>query len=298
MNNKLIITLIFCAVAMLAWVSSGFSWTLYSGGCGDCHGEGFVGFAHGTHSAFDCSSCHASPGDSPATINCAECHAPGGDPVECPLVIDHEDSPAYDSEGLSCLTCHVTCDEPEPECEDDADCDDELYCNGIEFCSLEGSVTVCVPGEEPCEEGQECEEENDVCFDPAACEEDADCDDTDPCTNDACVEDACVNTAVDCGADVCNPVDGECVECLIADDCKDGATCIDNMCTVSECPEGTPDQVLRFDVDGDCRLNKDELKNYKQTLNVEQKAERIEMNARHKIQKQEYKAIKINYSTK
>jgi hypothetical protein len=45
-------------------------------------------------------------------------------------------------------------------CTDDGDCRDELFCNGEETCV----AGVCQPGEYPCREGEECDEENDVCY--------------------------------------------------------------------------------------------------------------------------------------
>ena len=39
-------------------------------------------------------------------------------------------------------------------CNIDADCIDELFCNGVESCSSEGSV--CVAGTAPCEASQTC----------------------------------------------------------------------------------------------------------------------------------------------
>jgi hypothetical protein len=46
-----------------------------------------------------------------------------------------------------------------PECTTDADCDDNIYCNGAEKCN-DG---VCIPGIEPCQAGQICNESKDQC---------------------------------------------------------------------------------------------------------------------------------------
>jgi hypothetical protein len=50
---------------------------------------------------------------------------------------------------------------PPPECYDDQDCDDGLFCNGEESC-LDGS---CVSGEETCDAQQACREDTDKCLD-------------------------------------------------------------------------------------------------------------------------------------
>ena len=229
MEKKLIILLFFCAAALLVWVSSGFSWTVYDNGvddpgCDACHGEGFAALQnHATHSAFDCTSCHAEdPPESPATSNCIACH-PLGDTGVCPLATGHDAPPESET---SCLSCHVPLSEcdPLPECETDDDCADGEVCE----------EEVCVPsvGQEcsetsDCAEGLVCEEG--VCVAPG-CETAADCDDADLCTTDECTAGECVNTDVDCLDDVCDPADGECVECLIADDCEDDETCTLNMC--------------------------------------------------------------------
>jgi hypothetical protein len=120
----------------------------------------------------------------------------------------------------------------EPECEDNADCDDGLFCNGAETCVGDE----CVPGDDPCEEGQECDEANDACLTP--CTTDDDCDDGDPCTVDACVTadpgtegGTCLYTDVECDEGlVCDPDTGDCVECLVDEDCGEGEVCTDGEC--------------------------------------------------------------------
>jgi len=239
MKNKLIVLLFFCAAAMLVWVSSGFSFGVYSPGCGACHPTGYPSALHTTHAWVPaCTTCHVSgSGTLPVPTNtCAGCHLVG-DPGFCPLVIGHDD------QVVRCLDCHSACDTVE-------------------------------------------------------CETDADCDDADLCTSDACVKGACVNTEIDCGVEVCNPADGACVECLIGADCEKGESCIDQMCTVLECRDGTPDEVFLYDQTGDCLLNKDELKNYKQTLEADQKAEKTGLKEDQKAEKDEYKMIEKEYSTK
>ena len=243
MKKQFVIAFLFCAVASLVCVSSGFSWDSYDGGCGTCHGATFAEFPH-NHDTSDCTACHVVSGDSPATSKCAGCHTPGGDPIECPLVIDHGTT--------SCLPCHAACDVP-VGCATDEECGDDVFCNGVESCSKEGSETtgVCVPG-------------------------------TDPCIGDtpACIEEGT----------------GTCVECVIDGDCAAEETCEGNLCVGGGCPEGTPDEVVTFDKNGDCLLNKEELKNYSDTLKVAQKAEKDALKAKQSLEKDKYKAIKINFS--
>ncbi|MEC9071627.1 MAG: hypothetical protein VX938_04570, partial [Myxococcota bacterium] len=61
---------------------------------------------------------------------------------------------------------------------------------------------------------------------PAACVEDADCDDGDPCTSNACVEEICEVAAVAGGC--CNQDE----DCAAYDACTEG-TCVDNVCEPS-----------------------------------------------------------------
>lgn len=62
------------------------------------------------------------------------------------------------------------CPPQPPVCTADADCDDGLFCNGAETCVN----AVCQAGTDPCEEGQTCDEDNDVCV-PEGCQSDEDC---------------------------------------------------------------------------------------------------------------------------
>jgi len=49
----------------------------------------------------------------------------------------------------------------QPECINDADCDDGVFCNGEEKCS----IGICVAGQNPCSQGQVCRGETDTCWD-------------------------------------------------------------------------------------------------------------------------------------
>ncbi len=58
------------------------------------------------------------------------------------------------------------------------------------------------------------------------------CDDASDCTvTDVCTAGVCAGTLIDCGSQVCNPVDGECVDCVVDGDCGLGQVCgAGNVC--------------------------------------------------------------------
>ncbi len=110
-------------------------------------------------------------------------------------------------------------------------CDDGVFCNGPETCQS-GS---CVSGSPPCS-AEACDEALAKC----ECSTDADCDDTNPCTDDTCVSSACqfANNAADCDDgdpctnDACGG--GICVGTAI--DCDDGDACTENdVCAGGAC---------------------------------------------------------------
>jgi hypothetical protein len=107
---------------------------------------------------------------------------------------------------------------------------------------------------------------------------------TDPCTGDTpeCIEEGT----------------GTCVECIDDADCTGEELCEDNVCIAGGCPAGTPEKVVLFDKDGDCLLNKDELKAYSDSLKTIQKQQKEELKAQQSAEKAEYKLIKTNFSTK
>jgi Cys-rich repeat protein len=139
-------------------------------------------------------------------------------------------------------------------CTVDADCDDSVYCNGIESCSAEGSVSICFAGT-PVDCGDQfCDELSQTCVDclgDANCDDGVYCDGAEICDGNACVEGA----PVDCGEDICDEDSDSCVECLEDLDCTDNATplcsdagvcveCIENLdcgdgqvCESGECIE-------------------------------------------------------------
>jgi hypothetical protein len=60
-----------------------------------------------------------------------------------------------------------------------------------------------------------------------SCVLDADCDDGNPCSGvEFCVAGGCLpGTPIDCGAQLCDPVDASCVDCVSHADCDDGDLC-------------------------------------------------------------------------
>lgn len=103
------------------------------------------------------------------------------------------------------------------ECEDG--CDDELFCNGAETC--QGGE--CATGAGPCEEGQTCDEENDVCLTP--CASDEDCNDGAFCTGvETCSDGFCAAGSAVCAEDFdCDEATQQCVaEVEDGDDGDDG----------------------------------------------------------------------------
>ena len=71
--------------------------------CQACHDAGFGdGSLHTIHTGQDCTICHATTGDTPATSKCIVCH-PVGNVGACPLVNNHE------AAGADCLSCHSAC---------------------------------------------------------------------------------------------------------------------------------------------------------------------------------------------
>jgi len=146
---------------------------------------------------------------------------------------------------------------PPPPCEVDADCDDGAFCNGAETCV----DADCTDGDDPCPEGEECDEDTDSCI---QCATDEDCDDQDLCTDDSCVDGRCVNADADCDDGIactddscdaatgdcendencaideaCNPVTGACdPTCTVDADCDDGDLCTDDACVTITGPAG------------------------------------------------------------
>ncbi len=139
----------------------------------------------------------------------------------------------------------------------DGNCDDGLFCNGAETCD---ALADCVPGGDPCQPSEICNETTDTCV---LCQVDADCDDGVGCTDDACVAGTCVFTTNDGNCDdglfcngaetcdaladcvpggdpcqpseICNETTDTCVLCQVDADCDDGVGCTDDACVAGAC---------------------------------------------------------------
>ncbi len=113
-------------------------------------------------------------------------------------------------------------------------CDDGLYCTDTDICA--GGT--CGGSGDPCSPPLVCDEPTDQCI----CILDADCDDSDQCTNDACVSGSCTNTATVPPA--CDDNDMCTIDGCTADACTNTATvppaCDDNeICTTDSCTADT-----------------------------------------------------------
>ncbi|GJM24396.1 MAG: hypothetical protein DHS20C16_08110 [Phycisphaerae bacterium] len=106
------------------------------------------------------------------------------------------------------------------ECVFDIDCSNGLYCDGFEICQ----VDVCQFGSNPCQPGQLCDEDFDVCFaDGSDCNSNGVGDSTD----------ISGGTSLDVNG---NSVPDECDECVTAGDCDDGMFCTGvETCNVDTC---------------------------------------------------------------
>lgn len=133
--------------------------------------------------------------------------------------------------GRTCVS--GICTQP-PPCTGNSDCDDGNVCNGSETCTSSGT---CVDGPVP-PDGSLCNTNGNVCLaeacvPPGSCNSNADCDDTNPCTNDTCNSGSCQNANVadftQCGSSgnirLCRS--GACLPltCQNDADCDDGLVC-------------------------------------------------------------------------
>ena len=107
-------------------------------------------------------------------------------------------------------------DTPDPQCDDDEDCNDQIWCNGVDFCSQRGECMVAPP--------------------PTP-------DDGNPCTDDVCAE--CPDDDNTCqrgrqGRVIGTPTD-RCA-CVGVEDCSAGpcavGTCSDGECEVAPVDDG------------------------------------------------------------
>jgi hypothetical protein len=124
-----------------------------------------------------------------------------------------------------------------PECQEDGDCDDGLWCNGAEACVGES----CEDGNAPCTVDEICDEVNHLCI-PRACDVDGVCESGEDC--EGCPEDCISGDGATCGNHVCETAAGEdCRSCPTDCNsvlggrpssrfcCGDDVNCDDSRCT-------------------------------------------------------------------
>ena len=135
----------------------------------------------------------------------------------------------------------------DPDCYNDSDCTDGVFCNGAEQC-VSGE---CVDGDDPCDQDETCDEGSDTCVDIVV----PDCDDNSDCDNglfcdgaEQCVSGVCVVGDDPCDNDqTCNEGSDTCVgivepDCNDDSDCTDGVfcngeeTCFDGVCVAGDEP--------------------------------------------------------------
>jgi hypothetical protein len=79
----------------------------------------------------------------------------------CVQCMQDADCPAPNT----CIT--NLCTPPNSACSNDADCpDDGLFCNGSEFCDINGMANACNSTGNPCPDGETCQEDTDTCVVP------------------------------------------------------------------------------------------------------------------------------------
>jgi len=111
-----------------------------------------------------------------------------------------------------------------------------IVCPNEGLCDpLDGICKECVV-DSNCDDGNGCTDESCVLGTCTYTDNTNTCDDGDLCTeSDVCSAGTCSGSPVDCGADLCDPADGLCKECLTAADCSDGDVCTDDLCTDGIC---------------------------------------------------------------
>ncbi|MGB0716526.1 MAG: hypothetical protein ACPGXK_11640, partial [Phycisphaerae bacterium] len=132
-------------------------------------------------------------------------------------------------------------------CDDGDNCTDSDACSGG-VCSgmpVDCGLQLCDPTDGVCKDclvDADCDD-GDICTDDTCdagtcviTNNTAACDDGDNCTeNDACAGGSCAGSVVDCGAQLCDPADGFCKDCLVNADCDDGDICTDDTCDAGVC---------------------------------------------------------------
>ncbi len=119
-------------------------------------------------------------------------------------------------------------------CDTDEECDNGEFCDGAETC-VDGG---CESAENPCAEGERCNEAADRCDEcviNAECDDDVFCNGAETCTNGLCGEgpDPCTPD------EICDEDNSECDDCDSDDDCDDGVFCNgEETCEDGECVDG------------------------------------------------------------
>ncbi len=98
-----------------------------------------------------------------------------------------------------------------PECADNSDCDNAYFCDGVEKCE-DGR---CIEGDEPCMEGETCDEDYEECVAPVPapeCLSDSDCDDRIFCNGEEeCSDGECIDGEVPCDSEqICMEDEARC----------------------------------------------------------------------------------------
>ena len=106
------------------------------------------------------------------------------------------------------------------ECDACGVCSDGLFCNGAEWCDVDG---ICRPGTLPCGPPEFCDEDAYQCL---PCTIDEDCADGLFCSGiEICMDSVCAYGNDPCFGQRCREYDDRCVDCLTSADCDDGDWC-------------------------------------------------------------------------
>jgi hypothetical protein len=198
-------------------------------------------------------------------------------------ICDRCSADAECDDGIDCTVDACVAGECIATPDDDACQDDGWFCNGPEVCDAEAGCHSAGP---PCESGQVCDEDADICGD---CLGDTECDDGVACTFDFCQNGECEHDAEDdscaddglfcngeefCNPDVgcistgdpcpptlvCNEDEARCVICIEDIDCNDGDlctvdSCVDEVCVHEPGPACEPESYTSRDDDNDGVMN-------------------------------------------
>ena len=199
--------------------------------------------------------CRSSAGDCDSAEQCSG--GSGTCPADAKFNASTVCRPANGSCDIAefCTGTSNTCPTADSKIADGAPCNnDSLVCNGTNQCKAGG----CYPSPAlSCDDGNICTDDD--CLEPGGCDhtpvagccnEPADCDDSDSCTEDVCNANVCENNAIAdcclndadcddgklCTADSCSGPGGSCAHAKIFDCCEFDADCDDSLgCTIDSC---------------------------------------------------------------